>query len=63
MDKNNVTEPNKKILLTKQEVADIYGCSVGTINNLMKIKKLKYHKLGSMVRFRADELPILNKIA
>lgn len=50
-------------LLTKKEVAALYRVSVPTIDNMMRLKMIKYHKLGSLVRFRSDELPILNKTA
>lgn len=57
----NIKQPTN--LLTKEQVAKLYQCSVGTVNNMMKLGMIKYHKLGNLVRFRADELPILNKTA
>lgn len=58
MAEHNITVPK---ILTKREVAKLFNCSLPTINNMMRIGKLKYHKFGNLVRFRADELPILNR--
>jgi excisionase family DNA binding protein len=57
---NNIE--NQPKLLTKKEVAAIYKCSLKTVDNMMKLNMIKYHKLGSLVRFRTDELPILNSL-
>ena len=58
MAEHNITIPK---LLTKKQVANIYACSVSTVDNMMRLGMIKYHKIGSMVRFKADELPIVNK--
>lgn len=59
MDNRSILTP-EVTLYTKKEVAKLYKCSLQTINNMMKIGKLRYHKMGALVRFRSDELPILN---
>jgi excisionase family DNA binding protein len=63
MDQNNVTHVTVPKLLTIKEVKGIYRCCEKTIYNMIKAGMLKPHKLGTLVRFRADELPILNKTA
>jgi excisionase family DNA binding protein len=41
----------EEILMTKKELCEYLKCSVGTIDNLMKEGKIKYIKLGKIVRF------------
>lgn len=43
-------------LLSKNEVCDVIGIKVSTLNNLMKKKLIRYHKLGRHVRFRDSDL-------
>lgn len=49
-------EKKGKVLLNKRELSEYLNCSVGTIDNLMKEGKLKYIKLGKMVRFDKEDI-------
>jgi excisionase family DNA binding protein len=44
------------MLMTKKELCEYLKCSVGTIDNLMKEGKIKYIKLGKMVRFDKQDI-------
>ena len=39
------------VLLNKRELSEYLNCSMGTIDNLMKEGRIKYIKIGKMVRF------------
>jgi excisionase family DNA binding protein len=42
---------NYKNLIGKVELGEYLGCSIGTIDNLMKKGVIEYIKIGSLVRF------------
>jgi|UPI000591D631 excisionase family DNA binding protein len=45
-----------QILLTKKQVTELLNISVATLNRWMKDEKIRYMKLGPMVRFEKDQL-------
>ena len=49
-------EKMEEVLMTKKELSEYLNCSVGTIDNLMKEGKIKYIKLGKMVRFDKEDV-------
>lgn len=49
-------EEMQGMLMTKKELCKYLKCSVGTIDNLMKEGKIKYIKLGKMVRFDKQDI-------
>lgn len=49
-------EKMEDVLMTKKELSEYLHCSVGTIDNLMKEGKIKYIKLGKMVRFDKEDV-------
>ncbi len=49
-------EEMQGMLITKKELCKYLKCSVGTIDNLMKEGKIKYIKLGKMVRFDKQDI-------
>ena len=42
--------------LSKSELNDFVGFSMGKINKMMKNKELKYSKIGKSVRFDMDDI-------
>ena len=42
--------------LSKNELNDFVGFSMGKINKMMKNKELKYSKIGKSVRFDMDDI-------
>ena len=47
---------NGKKLITKGELKEYLGCSMGTIDNLMKNGSIEYIKVGSLVRFDLEDI-------
>ena len=43
-------------LLTKQQVADYFGCSVRTIESMKAAGKIPFVKIGHFVRFRESDI-------
>lgn len=43
-------------LKTKKEISNYLNCSMGSIDNMMKDKKISYFKIGKLVRFDINEL-------
>lgn len=50
---NETTIPE---LMTRQEVAEMFGASLGTINNLANRGQLKKYKIGGQVRYKREEV-------
>jgi predicted DNA-binding transcriptional regulator AlpA len=42
--------------ISKSELNDFVGFSMGKINKMMKNKELKYSKIGKSVRFDMDDI-------
>ena len=42
--------------ISKNELNDFVGFSMGKINKMMKNKELKYSKIGKSVRFDMDDI-------
>lgn len=42
--------------ISKNELNDFVGFSIGKINKMMKNKELKYSKIGKSVRFDMDDI-------
>lgn len=49
-------EKMEEVLLNKKELSEYLNCSMGTIDNLMKEGRIKYIKLGKMVRFDKTDI-------
>ena len=47
---------NERVLLTKKDLCEYLKCSIGSVDNFMKDGRIKYIKLGKMVRFDKDEV-------
>ncbi len=47
---------SEKILLSKEEAAEMVSISVSGIERLMKAKDIPYKRVGGLVRFHRDEL-------
>ena len=47
---------NERVLLTKKDLCKYLKCSIGSVDNFMKNGRIKYIKLGKMVRFDKDEI-------
>ena len=45
-----------RVLMTKRELSEYLKCSVGSIDNFMKNGRIKYHKIGKMVRFDKEDV-------
>jgi len=45
-----------RVLMTKVELSEYLRCSLGSIDNYMKNGKIKYHKVGKLVRFDKDDV-------
>ena len=42
--------------MSKTELKDYLGFSMGKIENMMKLNQLPYYKIGKNVRFNVDEV-------
>ena len=55
-------------LKTKKEISNYLNCSMGSIDNMMRDKKISYIKIGKLVRFDINEvnrelgIPIQSKL-
>jgi len=47
---------SKKILLTKEEAAEMLSMSVSKINRLMQDEAIPVKRIGGLVRFHRDQL-------
>ena len=47
---------SKKILLTKEEAAEMLSMSVSKIDSLMKEQAIPVKRIGGLVRFHRDQL-------
>lgn len=47
---------SERILMTKKELSEYLRCSLGSVDNFMKDGRIKYIKLGKMVRFEKDKV-------
>lgn len=47
---------NERVLLTKKDLCKYLKCSIGSVDNFMKNGRIKYIKIGKMVRFDKDEI-------
>tara|TARA_R110000851_G_C13097548_1_gene567659 strand:- start:4950 stop:5162 length:213 start_codon:yes stop_codon:yes gene_type:complete len=45
-----------RILLTKKDLSEYLKCSIGSVDNFMKDGRIKYIKIGKLVRFDKDEV-------
>ena len=48
--------------ISKNELNDFVGFSMGKINKMMKNKELKYSKIGKSVRFDMDDIKIFDVV-
>jgi excisionase family DNA binding protein len=47
---------NERVLMNKKELSEYLRCSIGSIDNFMKNGRIRYIKLGKMVRFDKNEI-------
>lgn len=47
---------NGKKLISKNELKEYLGCSLGTIDNLMRNGSIEYIKVGNLVRFDLEDI-------
>ncbi|MEJ6694272.1 MAG: helix-turn-helix domain-containing protein [Chitinophagales bacterium] len=45
-----------RILLTKKDLSEYLKCSIGSVDNFMKDGRIKYIKIGKLVRFDKNEV-------
>lgn len=48
-------------MLNKHEVANILKVSEGTVNNMMRLGRIPYIKIGKVVRFREEDVEAIRK--
>ena len=46
----------EKKLITKKELCELLGFSIWNIDNMIKKRKIKYYKIGKLVRFDYNEI-------